>query len=301
MTSPPVVAGGVGALTATVAHVAHGPGLVRGTRGLLKMNQPDGFDCPGCAWPEPAAGERSLVEFCENGAKALAWEADRARADAAFFAQHAVAELAAADEYWLGQQGRLVEPMWLPEGGSYYQPIGWEDAFARIAGAIAALDGPEQAVFYTSGRTSNEAAFLYQLFVRELGTNNLPDCSNLCHESSGVALKQAVGVGKGTVQLEDFEHADVILIIGQNPGTNHPRMMTTLQAAARRGCQIVAINPLPEVGLQRFKDPQRPSGVVGRGTRIADHFLQVRLGGDLALLQAVARRVIAADDAAGGT
>jgi molybdopterin-dependent oxidoreductase alpha subunit len=295
VTSPPVVAGGVGALTATVAHVAHGPGLVRGTRGLLKMNQPDGFDCPGCAWPEPAAGERSLVEFCENGAKALAWEADRARADAAFFAQHAVAELAAADEYWLGQQGRLVEPMWLPEGGSYYQPIGWEDAFARIAGAIAALDGPEQAVFYTSGRTSNEAAFLYQLFVRELGTNNLPDCSNLCHESSGVALKQAVGVGKGTVQLEDFEHADVILIIGQNPGTNHPRMMTTLQAAARRGCQIVAINPLPEVALSRFAHPQHPFEALEGGTAIAAMHLPVRVGGDVALLKGVMKALIDED------
>ena len=292
---PPAIAGGVAALKATVAHVAHGPGLVRGTRALLAMNQPDGFDCPGCAWPEPPPGERSTVEFCENGAKALAWEADRARADAAFFARHAVSELATRDEYWLGQQGRLVEPLWLPAGGTHYQPIAWDDAFARIAGALAALDGPEQAAFYTSGRTSNEAAFLYQLFVRELGTNNLPDCSNLCHESSGVALKQAIGVGKGTVQLEDFAHADVILIIGQNPGTNHPRMMTTLQAAARRGCQIVAINPLPEVALTRFAHPQHPFEVLDGGTPIAAMHLPVRVGGDVALLKGVMKELLDED------
>ena len=295
VTPPPSVAGGTGALAATAAHVAHGPGLLRGTRALLAMNQPDGFDCPGCAWPEPAAAERSIVEFCENGAKALAWEADRARADAAFFARHSIAELAAHDEHWLGQQGRLVEPMWLPEGGTHYQPIGWDDAFARVARAIAALAGPEQAVFYTSGRTSNEAAFLYQLFVRELGTNNLPDCSNLCHESSGVALKQSVGVGKGTVQLDDFEHADVILIIGQNPGTNHPRMMTTLQAAARRGCKIVAINPLPEVALSRFAHPQHPFEALEGGTPIASLHLPVRVGGDVALLKGVMKALIDED------
>jgi len=295
VTPPPAVAGGAAAIVATVAHVAHGPGLLRGARGLLAMNQPDGFDCPGCAWPEPPAGERSAIEFCENGAKALAWEADRGRADAAFFAGHSIAELAARDDHWLGQQGRLVEPMWLPEGATHYQPIAWDDAFARIAGAIAALDGPEQAAFYTSGRTSNEAAFLYQLFVRELGTNNLPDCSNLCHESSGVALKQAIGVGKGTVQLDDFEHADVILIIGQNPGTNHPRMMTTLQAAARRGCQIVAINPLPEVALSRFAHPQHPLEALGGGTPIASMYLPVRVGGDVALLKGVMKELLDED------
>src|SRR6185503_18715778 len=292
VTPPPSVAGGTGALAATAAHVAHGPGLLRGTRALLAMNQPDGFDCPGCAWPEPAAAERSIVEFCENGAKALAWEADRARADAAFFARHSIAELAAHDEHWLGQQGRLVEPMWLPEGGTHYQPIGWDDAFARVARAIAALAGPEQAVFYTSGRTSNEAAFLYQLFVRELGTNNLPDCSNLCHESSGVALKESIGVGKGTVQLEDFDHADVILIIGQNPGTNHPRMLTTLQAAARRGCRIVSINPLPEAALIRFQHPQHPLEMVGPGTPIACLHLPVRVNGDVALLQGIMKELL---------
>ena len=259
------------------------------------MNQPDGFDCPGCAWPEPPAGERPAIEFCENGAKALAWETDRARADAAFFARHTVAELASADEQWLGQQGRLVEPMGLSEGGTHYQPIAWDEAFGRIGRAIAALDGRGQAAFYTSGRTSNEAAFLYQLFVRELGTNNLPDCSNLCHESSGFALKEAIGVGKGTVQLEDFAHADVILIIGQNPGTNHPRMMTTLQAAARRGCHIVAINPLPEVALSRFAHPQHPLEALGHGTPIADVHLAVRVGGDVALLKGVMKELLDED------
>jgi len=292
---PPAVAGGTAAIAATIAHVRHGPGLLRGARALLAMNQPNGFDCPGCAWPEPGAAERSAIEFCENGAKALAWEADRARADAAFFARHPVAELAVADELWLGQQGRLVEPMVLPAGGTHYQPISWDDAFAGIARAISALETPAQAAFYTSGRTSNEAAFLYQLFVRELGTNNLPDCSNLCHESSGVALKQAVGVGKGTVQLDDFDHADVILIIGQNPGTNHPRMMTTLQAAARRGCHIVAINPLPEAALTRFAHPQHPFEALEGGTAIASMHLPVSVGGDVALLKGVMKALIDED------
>ena len=300
MKPPPRVAGGAGALTATLAAVAAGPGLARGSRALLHMNQPGGFDCPGCAWPEPAAADRSAFEFCENGAKALAWEADRARADAAFFARHSIAELAAASDHWLGQQGRLVEPMWRAEGSDHYRPIAWDDAFALIARTLAALDSPDQALFYTSGRTSNEAAFLYQLFARELGTNNLPDCSNLCHESSGVALKQAIGVGKGTVQLDDFARADVILIIGQNPGTNHPRMMTTLQAAARRGCRIVSINPLPEVALARFQHPQNPLEALGPGTPIASMHLPVRVGGDVALLKGVMKELLEEDVRRGG-
>ncbi len=297
---PPHIAGGAGALTATLAAISAGPGLARGSRALLRMNQPGGFDCPGCAWPEPAAADRSAFEFCENGAKALAWEADRARADAAFFARHSIAELAAASDHWLGQQGRLVEPMWRAEGSDHYRPIAWDDAFALIARTLAALDSPDQALFYTSGRTSNEAAFLYQLFVRELGTNNLPDCSNLCHESSGVALRQAIGVGKGTVQLDDFARADVILIIGQNPGTNHPRMMTTLQTAARRGCRIVSINPLPEVSLARFPHPQNPLEALGPGTPIASMHLPVRVGGDVALLKGVMKELLEEDVRRGG-
>ena len=233
------------------------------------MNQPDGFDCPGCAWPEPPAGERSAIEFCENGAKALAWEADRARADAAFFARHSVDELAAADDHWLGQQGRLVEPMWLPDGSAHYRRSPGTTRSRCIARARwPRWRRPTQAVFYTSGRTSNEAAFLYQLFVRELGTNNFPDCSNMCHESSGVALKEAIGVGKGTVQLDDFERADVILVIGQNPGTNHPRMLTTLQAAARRGCRIVSDQPAARGGAGAVRASAAPAR--GAGPRHGD-------------------------------
>ena len=291
----PTAAGGLTAITETLTHIAAGPGLLRGARALMAMNQPDGFDCPGCAWPEPPPAERATIEFCENGAKALAWEADRARADAAFFARWGINALAAESDHWLGQQGRITEPMWLPEGGDHYQPIAWDRAFALVARALTTLDSPEQAAFYTSGRTSNEAAYLYQLFVRRFGTNNLPDCSNLCHESSGVALKEVLGVGKGTVQLDDFEHADVILVIGQNPGTNHPRMMTVLQAAARRGCKIVSINPLPELALERFQHPQRPEEALGQGTPIATLHLPVRVGGDVALLKGVAKLLLADD------
>jgi molybdopterin-dependent oxidoreductase alpha subunit len=291
----PGAAGGLSAISASLAHVAAGPGLLRGARALAAMNQPEGFDCPGCAWPEPRAGERAATEFCENGAKALAWEADRARADAAFFERRGINALAAESDLWLGQQGRITEPMWLPEGADRYRPIAWDDAYALIARTLRGLQSPDEALFYTSGRTSNEAAYLYQLFVRRFGTNNLPDCSNLCHESSGVALKQVLGVGKGTVQLDDFEHADVILVIGQNPGTNHPRMMTVLQAAARRGCTIVSINPLPELALARFQHPQRPEEALGKGTPIATLHLPVRVGGDVALLKGVAKLLLEED------
>ena len=296
---PARVAGGVGSLMATMAHLRAGPGLVRGTRATLAMNQPDGFDCPGCAWPEPAR-DRSMFEFCENGAKALAWEATTRRADAAFFAAHSVAELARQSDHWLGQQGRLTQPMWLAPGATHYAPCTWPDALARLAEALRALPDPNQAAFYTSGRTSNEAAFLYQLVARAFGTNNLPDCSNLCHESSGVALKEAVGVGKGTVQLDDFELCDVILVIGQNPGTNHPRMMTTLQAAARRGCTIVAINPLAEAALSRFVHPQNPLEAMSGGTPIASLHLPVRVGGDVALLKGVMKALLYAEARAPG-
>jgi molybdopterin-dependent oxidoreductase alpha subunit len=291
----PAAAGGLPAIADTFRHLAAGPGLLRGARALVAMNQPGGFDCPGCAWPEPPGDERAGLEFCENGAKALAFEADRARADGAFFERRGINALAAESDHWLGRQGRLTEPMWLGEGADHYRPIAWDDAFALIARVMRTLDGPEQALFYTSGRTSNEAAYLYQLFVRRHGSNNLPDCSNLCHESSGVALKEALGVGKGTVQLDDFEHADVILVIGQNPGTNHPRMMTVLQAAARRGCKIVSVNPLPELALERFQHPQHPEESLGRGTSIATLHLPVRVGGDVALFKGVAKLLLADD------
>ncbi|MSP90349.1 MAG: FdhF/YdeP family oxidoreductase [Myxococcales bacterium] len=296
---PPNGAGGLGALAATARHVLAQMGPVRATRTLLRMNQPDGFDCPGCAWPEPE--HRSAFEFCENGAKAVAEEATERRIDRAFFARHSVADLAARDDFWLSQQGRLTEPMWKPVGAAHYEPLAWDAAFARLAHHLRGLRCPNAAAFYTSGRTSNEAAFLYQLFVRAFGTNNLPDCSNLCHESSGFALIESLGVGKGTVQLEDFDAADAIFVIGQNPGTNHPRMLTTLQAAARRGCRIVSVNPLREAGLDHFAHPQEPWEWPGRGTRIADLFVPVRIGGDAALWKAVNKSLLEHEAARPGT
>ena len=298
----PEAAGGMGAIRATVQHLHAETGILRGARALLAMNQASGFDCPGCAWPEAARGEdRSALEFCENGAKALAAEATRKRADAAFFAAHDLADLSARSDHWLGEQGRLVEPMLLREGELHYRPISWDEAFALVGRTLRALETPDQAVFYTSGRTSNEAAFLYQLFVRRLGTNNLPDCSNMCHESSGWAMRETLGVGKGTVQLEDFELADAIFVIGQNPGTNHPRMLTTLQAAARRGCRIVSINPLPEPGLARFKHPQSPLELLGRGTPLATLHLPVRINGDVALMQGIMKEMLEEDERRRGT
>jgi molybdopterin-dependent oxidoreductase alpha subunit len=289
--APAEVAGGLPAVTSTLAQLRAHTGWLRGTRALLALNQTKGFDCPGCAWPEPYE-HRSAFEFCENGAKAVAAEATRARADAAFFARHSVSALAERSEHWLGEQGRLTEPLVLRPGAEHYQPIGWDEAFDLVARTLGALHGPDEAIFYTSGRTSNEAAFLYQLLVRQLGTNNLPDCSNMCHESSGWALRETLGVGKGTVQLEDFERAEAILVLGQNPGTNHPRMLSTLQAAARRGCRIVSINPLPEAALIRFQHPQRALELAGAGTPIASLHLPVRINGDVALLKGIMKELL---------
>ncbi len=232
-------------------------GGARAIKALHAVNQPDGFDCPSCAWPDPA--KRHHAEFCENGAKAVAWEATRDTVGAEFFAQHPISNLLQQSGHWLESQGRLRQPVYRAAHDTHYRPIEWSDAFDIVAQRIAALDDPNGAVFYTSGRASNEAAFLYQLMARTLGTNNLPDCSNMCHESSGVALTQTIGVGKGTVSLADIrDHADLIVIMGQNPGTNHPRMLTSLEALKKRGGRIVAINPLPEAGLMRFKNPQAP-------------------------------------------
>jgi molybdopterin-dependent oxidoreductase alpha subunit len=270
--------------------VVHGlaPGLAqmgvrRSARTLLKLNQVGGFDCPGCAWPEPGPSHRPHAEFCENGAKAVAEEATLRRVGPAFFAAHSVAELAERSDHWLGQQGRLTHPMVLRD--SHYAPISWDDAFALIASVLTRIP-PDEAAFYTSGRTSNEAAFLYQLFARAYGTNNLPDCSNMCHESSGVALSSTIGVGKGSVSLADIHRASLLVIVGQNPGTNHPRMLSALETAKQHGAKIIAINPLPEAGLIRFRNPQRPSGIVGDGTPLADRYLQIRVGGDRALFRA---------------
>ena len=280
-------AAGFGAIASTMKHAYHEMGVIRGASTLLKVNQTNGFDCPGCAWPEPGAGHRSHAEFCENGAKAVAAEATTRRVTADFFREWSVPRLLEQSDHWLESQGRLTRPMFLPEGAAHYRPISWDDAFGLIARELKALDSPDEAIFYTSGRTSNEAAFLYQLFVRMFGTNNLPDCSNMCHESSGVGLVNTIGVGKGTVSLEDFELADAIFVVGQNPGTNHPRMLSALEAAARRGCHIISVNPLHERALDRFSHPQDVRDLLLGGTAIAELFLPVRINGDVALLKGI--------------
>jgi molybdopterin-dependent oxidoreductase alpha subunit len=287
------VAAGAGAVAETIRYALAQTGLGRGVRVLSRINQEAGFDCPGCAWPEPAGAARSALEFCENGAKAALSEATTKRAEASFFLQHSVRELAAHSDTWLNDQGRLVEPMLLEAGALNYRPIDWDSAFSLIADELRSLESPDEAIFYTSGRTSNEAAFLLQLFVRMLGTNNLPDCSNMCHESSGAALKQVIGVGKGTVQLEDFEVAAAIFVVGQNPGTNHPRMLTALQAAAERGATIVSVNPLAEVGTMRFAHPQDPTALVGsvlgQAPSLARLHMPVRINGDVAFFEGVCK------------
>lgn len=284
-------AGGVPAVVSSVRHIAREAGMIRGTRGLLEMNQMGGFDCPSCAWPDPD-GDRSLAEFCENGAKALASEATAKLIDEAFFAKHSVDDLLGRSDLWLERQGRLARPMVLRPSSKHYEPISWDEALQLVADHLKRLPSPDAAVFYTSGRASNEAAFLYQLFVRSSGTNNLPDCSNMCHESSGAALKAAIGVGKGTVTLDDFLKADVILCVGQNPGTNHPRMLTTLEAAVKGGAELVAVNPLREAGLVAFSHPQDPAALLGRATRLASRFVRVRVNGDLALFRGVAKALL---------
>jgi molybdopterin-dependent oxidoreductase alpha subunit len=285
-------AGGVPAIIASFKALTSEMGLVRGARTMLKVNQPGGVDCPGCAWPEPD-GERSHFEFCENGAKHVADEATTKRVTPEFFAQWSVADLASQSDEWLNAQGRITQPMLLRRDATHYEPITWDNAFELIAAELNSLNYPDQAIFYTSGRASNEAAFLYQLFVRQFGTNNLPDCSNMCHESSGTALSETIGIGKGTVTLEDFDRAEAIFVIGQNPGTNHPRMLTSLQRAKRNGCKLVHINPLPEVGMTRFKHPQEVFRLLGSGTELADLFLQVRINGDVALLKGISKGVLA--------
>ncbi len=289
------VAGGIPSIIATAKSTWSEMGVARGVRTLLKLNQNTGFDCPGCAWPEPD-GERSHAEFCENGAKHVADEATTKRVAPEFFRKWSVADLAEKSDYWLNKQGRITHPMVLRRGTTHYENISWDEAFSLVATELNALNHPDEAVFYTSGRTSNEAAFLYQLFVRQFGTNNLPDCSNMCHESSGSALGETIGVGKGTVTLEDFNLAQAIFVIGQNPGTNHPRMLSALQKAKQNGCGLVHINPLPEVGMTQFKHPQDILGWLGGGTTLADLFLQVRINGDVALLQGITKAVLAEED-----
>ena len=290
LSGPETVAGGLPSVGSALRHVIGQAGLVKGSSLLLQVNQFEGFDCPGCAWPDPDA-KRSIAEFCENGAKAIAEEGTRERITAVFFRKWSVAELAVQSDFQLGQAGRLTQPMRLREGASHYEPATWDEAFHLIGSELKSLASPDRAAFYTSGRTSNEAAFLYQLFVRQYGTNNLPDCSNMCHESSGTALTEVIGRGKGTVSLADFELADAIFVIGQNPGTNHPRMLSTLQEAARRGCRIVSVNPLFETGLNRFQHPQAPLALLGEGVQIASLHLPVRINGDVAFLKGLMKEM----------
>ncbi len=297
---PPDHAVGMPATVSIAKQAMKHLGAPRTARTLSKMNQPGGFDCPGCAWPEPIGGAGHL-EFCENGVKAVAEEATKRRIGRSFFARHSIDDLRGRSGYWLGQQGRLTEPMHLAPGASHYEPISWDDAYAIIARELHAMDDPGQAAFYTSGRTSNEAAFAYQLLVRALGTNNLPDCSNLCHESTSIGLLDVIGIGKGSVTMSDLVQAELIVVAGQNPGTNHPRMLTTLEEAKHRGAKILTINPLPEAGLARFDNPQKLSGLTGHGTQLTDCFLQVRLGGDHALFRAFNHLALQADQAAPGT
>ncbi|MEW2323177.1 FdhF/YdeP family oxidoreductase [Streptomyces griseoincarnatus] len=282
-------AAGLPAIGHTLRMAHQQMGVKRTALTLLSVNQKDGFDCPGCAWPEPE--HRHKAEFCENGAKAVAEEATLRRVTPEFFAAHPVSDLARRSGYWLGQQGRLTHPMYLPEGADHYEPVSWERAFDIVAEELTALSSPDEAVFYTSGRTSNEAAFLYQLFARKLGTNNLPDCSNMCHESSGSALSETIGVGKGSVLLDDLYQADLIVVAGQNPGTNHPRMLSALEKAKANGARVVSVNPLPEAGLERFKNPQTPKGLTA-GTTLTDLFLQIRIGGDQALFRLLNKLIL---------
>lgn len=305
--APYKVAGGFKALTEVASYGLRHSGLKNTVRVGLKLNQVDGFDCQSCAWPNPD-GERSFAEFCENGFKAVTYEATEKRVTAEFFRTHSVAALAAQSDHWLGDQGRLTEPMVLRPGATHYEPISWDDAFKLVGQELKSLASPHEAVFYTSGRTSNEAAFLYQLFIRAFGTNNLPDCSNMCHESTSVALPPMIGIGKGCVKLSDFEKAEVIFIIGQNPGTNHPRMLTSLQAAKERGCKIVTVNPLQETGSSKFKNPQDllhptriPRFLFGGGSQLCDLWLPVMINGDMAFLHGLMKELLEEEDRRPGT
>ncbi len=293
---PKTVAAGIPAIFSSAKHIFSEMGPGRAMKALFALNQKSGFDCPGCAWPDPDLERSSLGEYCENGVKAIAEEATTKKLTADYFRKNSIASLSHLNDYEIGKAGRVAEPVYLPKGGTHYEPITWENAFSLIAKRLHECKNPNDAVFYTSGRTSNEAAFLYQLFVRQFGTNNLPDCSNMCHESSGVALTESLGIGKGSVTLDDFYNAEVIIILGQNPGTNHPRMLTALQKAKENGCTIITVNPLPETGLIAFNDPQSIKGALGIKARLTNIFLQVKINGDMALLQAIEKLLLAEEE-----
>ncbi|WP_213279378.1 FdhF/YdeP family oxidoreductase [Chryseobacterium indologenes] len=284
---PKLWAAGVPAVIHSLDQLVLNASVLRGGRALFSMNQFDGFDCPSCAWPDPDDERSKLGEYCENGAKALAEEATSKTIGAEFFRDNSVYDLAKLTDFEISQLGRIAEPMYLPKGGTHYQPISWDDAFAKISEKLNALDSPNEAIFYTSGRTSNEATWVYQLFAREFGTNNFPDCSNMCHETSGYALSRSIGIGKGTVKLEDFYDTDLIMIIGQNPGTNSPRMLSALTKGKKNGAKIMAINPLPEAGLKGFKNPQEVRALLNKPYELSDLYLPVRINGDMALLKAL--------------
>ena len=299
VSKPKTYAAGLEAVTSSFKHVFGLAGIVRGTKGMMRLNQKNGFDCPSCAWPDPD-DHRAKSEFCENGAKALASETTRRRVDPAFFATHSVAEMSRQSDYWMEQQGRLTDPVVLRPGATHYEPIEWDEAFALLAESLNGLEDPNEAIFYTSGRTVNESAFLYGLFVRMFGTNNLPDCSNMCHESSGAAMTKSVGVGKGTVTLKDIETAETLLVVGQNPGTNHPRMLSSLQTAVRGGAEIIAVNPMKEAGLIGFAHPQELKGMMGISTPLATQYLGVKINGDQALFQGLSKAVLELEEATPG-
>ena len=288
---PKQVAAGITGVSKSFSIGLSEAGLGRTWGAMRTVNKFDGFDCPGCAWPDPD-GHRSGFEFCENGAKAFATEATKKRVTAKFFAEHSVTSLSQQPDMWLDKQGRLTEPMVLRDGSEHYESIYWQDAFWMIADSVNNLDSAHEAVLYTSGRTSNEAAFLWGTLARQIGTNNLPDCSNMCHESSSYGLTPVIGIGKGTVRLSCFDEADLILVIGQNPGTNHPRMLTALASCRRNGGSVVSINPLEETGMRRFKHPQEILSMIGSGTKIADDHFPVRINGDAALLKGVMKVVL---------
>ncbi|MCH3882582.1 MULTISPECIES: FdhF/YdeP family oxidoreductase [Tenacibaculum] len=300
LTEIPKSAVGVKAIKSAITHVTKEVGFAKGIELLSKINQIDGFDCPGCAWPDPDEKRAFLAEYCENGAKAIAEEATKNRVSPLFFATHSVQEMSTWSDYEIGKSGRITHPMYLKEGSDNYEEISWNDAFSLIGKELNSLTSPDEAIFYTSGRTSNEAAFLYQLFVRQFGTNNLPDCSNMCHESSGVALSETLGIGKGSVTLDDFNHADLVIVMGQNPGTNHPRMLTALSETKKHGGKIMTINPLPEVGLMRYNDPQNPLKWIGKGQQLTDLFLQVKINGDVALLKIILKLIKTREEEKGG-
>ena len=305
VSDPKKWAAGLPGITAAFSDIFQEPGAMRGLKGLFKMNQKDGFDCSSCAWPDEDGDRSVIAAYCENGAKALAEEATKKKLTADFFAKNSVSDLSKLPDMEIGKKGRISIPVFLPENGTHFQPISWDEAYRKIASVLNGLESPDEAAFYTSGRLSNEASFMYQLFVREFGTNNMPDCSNMCHESSSVALNETIGIGKGTVTLEDFEKSEVIVLMGINPATNMPRMLDSLQKAKMNGAKIIAVNPLKEAGLEAFNNPQQFTGLVGSvlniHTKIADLFLQVKINGDMAVIKGIEKLLYEAEKENPGT